>query len=189
MKPGAGKAKGSAFEREVGKQLSLWVSGGHRADLFARNVLSGGQFTSALAHEQKEHGTPGDLVANHPTAFRFLQCFSVECKHHADVDLEGFLFDRQDRSFLGKTFKHTQGQAALIGRDALVIAKQNRRPSFVLCGRKVGAAMLYASAFALHHHLLQSDRLFMVLFDELTNKVNPDRLLSYHSAAREEEPE
>jgi hypothetical protein len=38
-------AKGSSFEREIAKLLSLWWSEGMRDDVFYRSHASGGRFT------------------------------------------------------------------------------------------------------------------------------------------------
>lgn len=45
MRSGAGKSKGNAFERDVCRKLSLWISDGKRDDLLWRTAASGGRAT------------------------------------------------------------------------------------------------------------------------------------------------
>ena len=56
MRAGSSKAKGSQWEREVGKTFSLWLTNNERPDLFSRNVLSGGAFT--IAHNKGDIDAP-----------------------------------------------------------------------------------------------------------------------------------
>ena len=130
MKAGRGKAKGNSFELQTCKQLSLWVSQGQRADLFARNVLSGGRFTSAKKAGQ-ETSIPGDLMANSPLAYEFLSVFSIECKHWKSLALESYLFDVKGTSALAKIIQHCIADCAHARTHWLLIARQNRKPTMI----------------------------------------------------------
>lgn len=188
MRAGGGKEKGSEYERWTGKTLSLWVSEGQRADLFARNVLSGGSFTNAMKNgATTEFGTPGDLMANHPMAFAFLSSFFVECKHYADLGFEAFLFDHEASSFLGKVLAQCRKQAVQSNVWPLLVAKQNRRPSILLCDRAVGDAALAAVPGrlpALRHHHLHSGRTTMFLMEAFTSHVPPGRFIAAVAAIK-----
>lgn len=166
MRAGGGKNKGSDFERLVARKLSLWVSSGLRADLFARNVLSGGSFTHAMKKGSKEHGIPGDLTANHPLAFKFLTKFCIECKHYTSLGLDAFLFDTKlDKSFLGKVWTKAHKEAVNAKLRAMVIAQQNRRPPIVLIEHDVMDAILLAVPRRLRlssYHSLFGQKLAMV---------------------------
>lgn len=140
------KQKGSDFERATGRALSLWLTDNERGDLFARNVLSGGVFTTNIKKgNTAELGTPGDLMANHPRAFRFLERFQVECKHKAKLDLEAFLFDYRAGSFLAKTLRGLRVQSHKLGSAPLVVAKQNNKPIILLTDGDVGELVAKAS--------------------------------------------
>jgi hypothetical protein len=121
------KNKGSAFEREAGKQLSLWLTAGERPDTFSRNVLSGGSFTNAELRGEKSSRMPGDLMAAHPLAFAFLSQFSVECKHYEDIGLDAYLWDTRARTMLGEFIYHTKRQAVPVDLEYMLIAKQDYR--------------------------------------------------------------
>jgi len=123
MKIGQGKNKGSAFEREVGYKLSLWLSDGKRKDLLCRTVGSGAQFTCSKG------GHAGDLRAQDPIAYEFCKRYVIECKHWRDLELIRFL------NCQGELFKAMQkvGKEALqTDRDWLLIAKQNNYPAVIL---------------------------------------------------------
>jgi hypothetical protein len=47
MRKGGGKQKGSQFERDVCRELSLWVSHGKQEDVYWRSAMSGGRSTVA----------------------------------------------------------------------------------------------------------------------------------------------
>lgn len=174
MRPGGGKEKGSEFERQTGVKLSLWVSGGARSDLFARNILSGGTFTNKLKKEDRELNMPGDLMAGHPLAFEFLSTFMIECKHYADLNFEAFLFDG-GRSFLGKVMAQSRKQAKHVKLWPLIIARQNRRPTVVICGRTVGEQLMLACGRLKlpQYHSLHRGEYMMTTFDAMLATVNP----------------
>lgn len=130
MRPGGGKDKGSSFERDTCQKLSLWLSGGTRDDLLARNVLSGGQFTQARTRGL-ERGSPGDLTAIDPLGIPLMQMFLIECKHKRDLDLTGFIFDRRGSSFLAVTIALCRLQAKASNKQWLLVAKQNQREVLV----------------------------------------------------------
>jgi hypothetical protein len=127
MRSGGSKAKGSAWEREVGRRLSLWLTDGVQDDLFSRTVLSGGQFT------RSGKGISGDLMANgHPLAFRFLEKFSIECKHWASAGLEEFILKASEKCPISKAIE--QATAGSPNKEFMLIIKENRKPAFVIMG-------------------------------------------------------
>lgn len=189
MKAGGGKEKGSRFERDVGTDLSLWISKGGRADLFARNVLSGGQFTNQTKKGSLETGTPGDLMANHPLAFSFLSMFFIECKHYADLGFEALLFD-EDKSFLGRVMAKCKEQAHQATPEVfpIIVAKQNRRPSIIICDGEVGQTMLKSAnrvAMRPSHHFLHNGTMMMMPLDQMTMKVNASLFIANAKMLRE----
>lgn len=86
MKKGAGKAKGSSFERKIAKALSMWLTAGQDDKQLIRSVLSGGW---QGAREVNGWRQVGDLAPNGPVGERFRKLFAVECKHRRDINLYG----------------------------------------------------------------------------------------------------
>lgn len=72
--------KGSAFEREICKKLSLWWTHGNRDDVFWRTSNSGGRATIRAKGEQKTFGQYGDIQATDPIGQQLLDRFTIECK-------------------------------------------------------------------------------------------------------------
>jgi len=173
MRPGGSNPKGSAFERKTGGLLSAWLTKGERRDLFSRNVLSGGQFTASLG----ERGSPGDLMAAHPRAFRFLSAFVVECKHRRNLELAQFLLDTGGKSFLSRTVRKADAEGRQAGRHFLVVAAQNYITPVVLTSTAVGGILVpYMRTHTLHSHTVVMAHLSGLL------ALDPDEFLDWVEA-------
>lgn len=126
MRPGGGKHKGSAFEREVCKKLSLWVSEDRRHDLFWRSAMSGGRATV--------HGTAvrqvGDIAATALEGHRLTDRYAIECKHVRDLDFMAFLL--HDKGLMARFWLKLRQQANTHEKLPMLIAKQNRMPAIVV---------------------------------------------------------
>ena len=73
-------AKGSAFEREIAKLLSLWWSDCERDDIFWRTQTSGARATSRKRRGQDTFGQYGDIQACDPVGQPLLDCCIIEIK-------------------------------------------------------------------------------------------------------------
>ena len=82
-------AKGSSFEREICKELSLWYTGGERDDIFWRTSISGGRATQRAKSGKKTAGSCGDVAAIDPIGEPFVGSFSIELKrgYTSSVDI------------------------------------------------------------------------------------------------------
>lgn len=72
--------KGSKFERETCRRLSLWWSKGEHDDLFWRSSNSGGRATVRGRQGKRTQGQAGDIAATCPTAEPLLRAFTLELK-------------------------------------------------------------------------------------------------------------
>lgn len=138
MKPGRGKGKGSAFEREIGRTLSLWMTGGKDKTQLVRSVLSGGWGPRGPRQA-------GDLAANGHWGEEFRKHFVVECKHRRGELLWGLYTKTGTECILGWWSKLAD-EARSIGRVPLLIFRQNGRPTMAV----VPGAMHDAVAAALY---------------------------------------
>ena len=59
-------AKGSVFEREICKELSLWITSGERDDIFWRTAGSGGRATMRKKSGKTTANQEGDVCATDP---------------------------------------------------------------------------------------------------------------------------
>ena len=159
----SGARKGSAYERTLCRQFSLWITNGKRDDIFWRNITSGAQFTSA-ARRGRQTGIPGDMKATDQLGYPFLAKFMVEFKHHKNIHLEQYLFDKAGTSPLARIIAKARAEASSAGLEPLVIAKQNRREAMVFVSPPVGFAARYAAhpPRAFYAHVLHNGAITMI---------------------------
>jgi hypothetical protein len=75
MRPGGGKAKGSAFEREISRYLTLWASGQTKDLWYWRSPSSG-----ALLKTSNQICMAADIVGLTPEGQVLTDLFSIELK-------------------------------------------------------------------------------------------------------------
>lgn len=129
MRSGGSKQKGAGYERKVCQQLSRWLSGGRRKDLFWRSAMSGGRATLAHAKGIKLATQGGDVSAIDPLGAPLTETFCIEIKFYKDLDLAAFL---QGKGKLAKFWKQAKVDAKKYGKEPMLIAKQNMQPPLVL---------------------------------------------------------
>lgn len=82
MRKGGGKAKGSNFEREICKKLTIWATGQEKPYVFWRSPSSG-----AVATISQSSNISGDIIAVKEEGNFFTDVFSIECKDgYPDAD-------------------------------------------------------------------------------------------------------
>lgn len=168
MRKGGGKQKGAAFERQICKGLSLWVSRGKNEDLFWRSAMSGGRSTVAM----KTRGTKlaaqaGDISSVHELGHKFIQQFMVECKTYKSLDYASLI---KGKGNLLAFWDKAREEAKSYHKQPLLIAKQNNFP-IVVCMTAATAAFLRADRLVVLT-MPQVD-LYIVLWDDFT-KLNPE---------------
>lgn len=75
-----GKVKGSQFERDLCRKLSLWWTNGERDDVFWRTSSSGGRSTIRSKKGKKTFGQYGDIQATDPIGQPLLDLLTIEAK-------------------------------------------------------------------------------------------------------------
>jgi len=123
---GNSKAKGSQFEREISKSLSLFLTEGERDDILWRSHSSGGRFTQRIEKGLDTHGQAGDITSTHPAGDLFIETFCIELKHYSDINLWS-AFTGAKEGFLD-FWDQTKRQAKQSKRLPLMIVKQNYKP-------------------------------------------------------------
>lgn len=120
---GYGKQKGSSFEREMCKTLSLWISDKQHDNLLWRSAMSGGRSTLALNRGEVNATQAGDISAITAMGEILTKEFFIECKHYLDLDITGFFLNRGGK--LSKFWSDTVSAAQKNGKKPMLIAKQN----------------------------------------------------------------
>lgn len=130
MISGRGKQKGSRFERDTCKLLSLWVSNNERQDVFWRSAMSGGRATIALTRNMKLTAAAGDISSIAAIGERLLNHIYIECKSYQDLQFFPSVTKYTGR--LLKFWQETQLQAATYSKHPMLIAHQNAMPTLCL---------------------------------------------------------
>jgi hypothetical protein len=167
-KPGRGAAKGAAFERQIAKLFSLWISDGESPDLLWRSAGSGGR--STLRRKQTGRGIEyhaSDIAPLHPDAAPFVDVFTLECKTYASIDLHQLFYD-PEHSTIAKWWAQACRDAASVGRWPLMVVKELRQPALVVL--LASAAPRSLQMFRNRVHLRGLDVVLMTLSDLLAMK-------------------
>src|SRR4030067_1921593 len=127
MKAGGGKAKGSSYEREIAKKLSLWLTAGKRNDCIWRTSNSGGQATVTKSDTQC-----GDLHAVRPEAQKFFDTFSLELKNYKELDFFQFFTGSKTEFIINKWWSQALGVATRANKEPLLIFKINRKTELLV---------------------------------------------------------
>lgn len=127
MKPGGGKSKGSNYEREIAKKLSLWLTNGKRNDTIWRTSNSGGMATVTNSDTQC-----GDLHSVREESKAFFDVFSLELKNYKELDFFQ-LFKTGKTPFIIETWwKQALNDATRANKEPILIIKINRKPELII---------------------------------------------------------
>jgi len=128
-KAGSGKRKGSQFERDCCKKLSIWITDGKREDALWRSAMSGGRATIAKK-AGRDIRQAGDITSVSPEGHALSNHYYIECKFYKNLDIDNFLLDVRGK--LAKFWLETIKQAKIYHRQPILIAKENGRASIVI---------------------------------------------------------
>ena len=131
MMPGGGKAKGSAFEREVCKKLSLWVSSGYHEDVFWRSAMSGGRATVARGRGKKANSGAGDLALVRPVGAGLINNYVVECKHTSGIMIHD-LIECIKKTGLADYWNTIRYESEKVEKLPMLVAKATGGTAFVV---------------------------------------------------------
>lgn len=129
------KAKGGAYERELCKTLSLWITKNERKDILWRSTASGAQFTSYRKKGSKSYTSQvSDIAAIDKLGAPFCSAFSVELKHYKDLQAGNLIFNVPGT--LEKFWETHCKLSKSVNRDPILIARQNRKPDLIMLSDK-----------------------------------------------------
>lgn len=124
MRAGGGKDKGSRYERDVCKDLSLWVSGGTKEDLFWRSAMSGGRATIARRRTTaRVAAQAGDITATAPEGHILTDLYYIEVKRYADLNFGSFL--TKGVGTLAKFWQTAISEASHHGKVPMLIVRED----------------------------------------------------------------
>lgn len=131
------KGKGSAFEREFCKKLSLWWSYGDDDSLFWRTSNSGGRASVRGRNKKKTRGHYGDICSTDSDSAPFTQVFTVELKRGYSRSTFADLLDKPKQA-AKQMYEQWIEQAATARNMAgtphwlLVVRRDRREPLLIM---------------------------------------------------------
>lgn len=164
------KAKGSSFERDTCKKLSLWVSRRLRDDLFWRSAMSGGRASVKFKGGGRNTTQVGDISAIDPQGARLTDIHVIECKHVKNLDL-GF----QTIGGYGHLYKFWATllrEAHRINKRGLLIARQNQQPTIIcMTQQSVHDFGLHHPAMAIYFDSMAVMTMYIYVFDDFLKQA------------------
>jgi hypothetical protein len=131
----AKQGKGSNFERETCKTLSLWWTNGERDDVFWRTAGSGARAKTRSKTGQSTFGQYGDIQATDPIGQPLIDAISIELKRGYSRSTFADIIDKKKTSKT-QTYELFIEQAKQDAENAgapfwILIAKRDRREALV----------------------------------------------------------
>ena len=135
-----GHGKGSAFEREISKRLSLWWTDDEQEDVFWRSDQSGGRATQRAKQGKSTSNSYGDLACISPIGQPFIDQFCVELKrgYSKDLTILPILDNPKAKHTLIEFWNQCERDRQLAKRPwSLVIFKRDRMKECVLMEQRL----------------------------------------------------
>lgn len=127
--------KGSQFERQICKLLSLWWTHDHRDDVFWRSSQSGGRATQRAKSGKATYGSYGDIAAVDPVGEPLLKLFTIELKrgstHKWPGDLLDFKADNRCHKWVGCLRQAARSAEHAASQGWMIVAKRDFRETMV----------------------------------------------------------
>ena len=125
--------KGSPFERDIARKLSLWLSSGVADDWFWRTAGSGGRATNRAKQGKATANGGGDICAQTKEAQELLNLVTFELKRGYNTATVSDLLDIEGGGVMGKFIAQAKKSASLSGTPFwAVIHKRDRREALVI---------------------------------------------------------
>lgn len=152
------KGKGSAYERVICKQLSLWWTQDldePRSDVFWRTSNSGGRATVRGRKGQTTAGHYGDISATDEVGIPLLKYFSIEVKRGYSKYTIADLFDKPPKAakqmYEGFMEQASHGSIDSGALHWMLIAQRDRRLPLVIVHQKVWKDLRLKEAYPSFH--------------------------------------
>lgn len=148
-------SKGSAFEREVCRILSFWVSDGKRDDIFYRSQASGARFTARRKSGKDTAFQGGDVCFSDPEGYLLCSNWSIEIKtgqgwktrvrdENGKIvkklqerwDVMDVIDSHQKKTTLEIMWEQCERDAGLTSREPILIFRRNLRSPCIMIKRE-----------------------------------------------------
>jgi len=167
--------KGSAFERLICKQLSLWWTDGDRDDVFWRTSNSGGRATIRGRQSKETFGQYGDIQATDPIGQPLMNACAIECKKGYKQATLSDIIDRPDNLKRKSEYQKFVEQA-------ITQADAAKAPFWMLITKRDARNILIAIPWELYLELAKRSRIrqccpqvFACVRMDKNKKAQPDK--------------
>lgn len=163
-------AKGSSFERQVCRQLSMWVSRYKQSDCLWRTPNSGGRERRKRLEKTDKGRHAGDIAATAPAGELLIRLFIIECKHYADLKWHHLIYGGDSR--LRKWWNLVYQDGVELERMPMLITKQNFQKPVVLLDRNGRTLFFEAQSKLKPVAVFPSEDLAVFSFADLLTEVD-----------------
>jgi hypothetical protein len=168
-KPGFGKQKGSAFEREICKKLSLWVSSNERDDLYWRSAMSGGRASVQFKKGKTNKTQVGDITAIDSEGEILTNNWIIECKTYQNLHIDSLFFGTPKSNSLLEYWDVLCKQCDIYKKAPILIAKQNGKPIIILLDFEI---VLHLHNFpTIQFKNMINNPIYIYFFDEIVEDI------------------
>jgi len=171
MKKGGGKSKGNSFERSVSKRLSLWITKGVNSNVFWRSQNSGGRATILFKSDNELANQAGDIQATTSHGTKFIDIFTIECKHYAHIHIESFIYGTPKTGVLS-FWEQVVRDSDLYDKLPMLIAKQNSKPELLIVNTR-GMELIASTGTTLEPKATIQGGIYIYFFSEFLEFVDP----------------
>jgi len=128
-------SKGSAFERQICKELSKWWTKGERDDIFWRSSQSGGRAKFRGRKGKATYGQHGDITATDPIGCPLTELITIEVKRgYNKASIQDMLDKRPNAANQEWEKWFYQTYESMVMADTytwMIISKRDRRKTLV----------------------------------------------------------
>ncbi len=171
-------SKGSAYERDFCKRLSLWWSNGKSDSIFWRTSNSGGRATTRAKKGKGTQNQYGDVCAIDPIGQPLIDVFTIELKRGYSKYTIHDLFDKRKgaaKQQYEKWIEQIQKDHKLSGsRSWFLVTRRDRKREMILMPK-----IMYRNLFIKNFTIFVfNDELFSFApLDEFFARAKPDDIM------------
>ena len=123
------KTKGGAFERDMCRALSLWMTDGKRDDVFWRSAMSGGRARVRFNKGEQPDVGGGDITAVDPAGHPLTSLYVIECKSVRDANVLALFTG--GKTGVVQFWQQVCRDAEDFYRQPMLLLKQYRQPVLI----------------------------------------------------------
>lgn len=178
------KAKGSGFEREIAKKISLWLTNNQRDDTVWRSISSGSFATNKKKKGEISKHSVGDLMSVSEESKLFFDIFNIECKNYKEVDLYHIFTDNciiiewYEKLYNDCLFNYKQNKNNYF-KNPMIIYKQKYKPILCVINEHIYNIINNYSSYKIYSIKFDTtiEKLNIFKFDDLLS-INIDTFLN-----------